>query len=161
VVQSSTVLPVQLPVPAIAVHPGHCVALQLLNCPQLRQSSVGVPWHVGPTENTTGGSGACRLTVVQQIMPEQSLSVWHDWGHVAAQIPSQQRASVPLQSFDVVQGFGQDVVLWGFRHRPGTLRLGSILLSVVQHTWPLVVSQSLLVVHDLGQSFAARQMLVL
>jgi hypothetical protein len=82
-------------------------------------------------------------------------------GHVGEQMPLQQRAALPLQSFDVVHAFGQGVELFGLRHSPGTLRLGSNLPSVVQHTWPPVVLQSLLVVHVFGQSLAARQMLVL
>jgi hypothetical protein len=81
-------------------------------------------------------------------------------GHVGEQMPSQQMAAAPLQSLDVVHAFGQGV-LCGFTHRPGALRLGSSLLSVVQHTWPFVVLQSVLDEHCLGQSLAARQMLVL
>jgi hypothetical protein len=57
-----------------AHHPGHCVALQLLNCPHVAHDAVGVPTHDGPIENTIGGTGACRSTVLQQICPEQSLS---------------------------------------------------------------------------------------
>jgi hypothetical protein len=158
--QLVTVDPVQFPVPD-AVHPGHCAWLQLLNCPHVAHDSVGMPTHDGPTENTCGPTGACRLTVVQQICPEQSLSVLHDLGHVREQMPSQQRL-LPVQSLEVLHAVGQvGFVGSGARHRPGALRLGSILLSVVQHTWPFVVSHSLLVEHDLGQSLAGVQKLVL
>jgi hypothetical protein len=130
--------PEQLPVPAIAVHPGHCVALQLLKLPHEAQLSVGVPTHVGPVENVIGGTGTCRSAVLQQIMLEQSLSLWHALGHVFWQMPSQQSGLVASHSLDVVHAFGQGAYV-GFRHRPAALRLGSNLLSVVQHTSPVAV----------------------
>jgi hypothetical protein len=96
---------------------------------------VGVPTHVGPIEIGSGGAGAPRSLVLQQICPEQSLSVEHALGHVVEQIPSQQRGvAVPAQSLDAVHAFGHGVPPVGLRHRPAALRLGSSLLSVVQHT---------------------------
>jgi hypothetical protein len=158
--QSITVDPVQLPVPAIAVHPGHCKLLQLLNDPHCEHVSVGVPWHVGPVENVIGGRGTCRSAVLQQIMLEQSLSVWHAFGHVFWQMPPQQSGLVASQSLDVVHAFGQGAYC-GFRHKPAAMRLGSSLPSVVQHTSPVVVLHSVLVVHDLGQLLACVQNFVL
>jgi hypothetical protein len=147
----------------MAVHPGHCVLLQLLKLPHCEQVSVGVPTHVGPVENVIGGTGACSSAVLQQIAAEalgQSLSVWHALGQVCEQMPSQQIGLVASQSVDVAHAFGQGAYC-GFRHKPAALRLGTSLLSVVQHTSPVVVLHWVLAVHDLGQLPACVQNFVL
>jgi hypothetical protein len=100
---------------------------------------------------------------LQQICPSQSLLWLHDFGHEELQMPSQQMGFAASQSVDWLHTFGQKLapscpVYVGFRHRPGTLRLGSSLPTDVQQTSPFVVLQSLLDEHDFGHTFAAVQM---
>jgi hypothetical protein len=95
-------------------------------------------------------------------MPSQSVSWVHDLGHVGAQRPSQQMLFVPVQSEDTLHVLGHRAprppTPVGFRHRPGTTRLGSSLVTDVQQTSPFVVLHSVLEEHDLGHSFACVQM---
>jgi hypothetical protein len=89
------------------VHPGHAVALHPYVAPHCWQVYAGVPWHVGPTGKTSGGSGTCSLVVLQQICPVQSLLALHDFGHVFWQMPPQQSGFVESQSLDALHVLGQ------------------------------------------------------
>jgi hypothetical protein len=116
---------------------------------------------MGPVAKTTGGSGACRSEVLQQIWPEQSLLCSQDLGHVCAQLPLQQMGFVASQSFDEEHFFGHDGVpaaaKAGSRHRPLAERLGSSESTVVQQISPEVVAHWLSAVQARGQLPAGKQ----
>jgi hypothetical protein len=117
---------------------------------------VGVPEHVGDTLNSCGGIGNEDRSSLQQIWPVQSLSWWHALAQVAEQTPLQQSWPVVVQSADVVHAFGQASYI-GFKQSPFVFRLGSIVLTDVQQTSPLVVSHVLESLQAFGQRFAAVQ----
>jgi hypothetical protein len=117
---------------------------------------------MGPVAKTTGGNGACRFAFLQQICALQSLLCWQDLAHVCAQVPLQQMGFVASQSLVALHFFGHEGVpaaaKAGSRHRPLTDRLGSRESTVVQQISPEVVAHWLLMLHDLGQLVAGRQM---
>ena len=131
--------------PAVAAHCWHEVY-------------AGVPEHVGPVLKTWGGAAACACDVPQQILalPVQSSSDWHALGQVLWHTPSQQSCPVAAQSLDVLHALGH-VSYIGLRHRPAALRLGSTLLTDVQHTSPMLVWQSLLALQAFGHSLPGKQ----
>jgi hypothetical protein len=112
--------------------------------------------HDGATLNACGGTKFAAPPVLQQICPLQSLSSLHAFGQVAEHVPLQQIAAVVGQSDEVEHDFGHGSYA-GFKQRPAALRLGSIVFTEVQHTSPLLVAQSLLVLHAFGHSFAGTQ----
>ena len=89
-------MPEQTPVPASVPHPGQLqLPLNEAHCAQVVLR--GVPEQLGDTLKMCGG--APRLVEVgnlQQILPVQSLLCWHDFGHVAEQIPLQQIGVAPV-----------------------------------------------------------------
>lgn len=115
-----------------------------------------MPVHVGATLKPCGGTGKFALLVLQQIWPLQSLSTLHAFGHVVEHVPLQQIAAVDGQSADVEHDFGHGSYA-GLRHKPFALRFGSIVFTDVQHTSPLFVAQSVLVLHAFGHMLAATQ----
>jgi hypothetical protein len=116
-----------------------------------------VPEHVGVTANSTGAPGRDSVGDLQQIVPGQSVSSAQVFGHVAAQRPLQQSASVdPAQSDEVVQALGQG---WnaGFTQAPPALRLGSSEPRLVQHTSPFEALHCESVVQATGHSSSGVQ----
>jgi hypothetical protein len=118
----------------------------------------GLPLHEGPVLKRCGGSGACAVYVPQQMRasPVQSLSEVQAFGHVFWQTPLQQSSPVDAQSLDVVHDCGH-VSYIGLRQSPLAVTVGSIDLTEVQHTSPMLVWQSELVLHALGHSLPGTQ----
>jgi hypothetical protein len=95
---------------------------------------------------------------LQQIWPEQSLLCLQVWAHFLLHRPLQHTSPIEvLHSEDWLQVLGQAVYV-GFRQRPATPRLGSMLPTVVQQISPFAVLQSVDAAHALGHSDGDRQM---
>jgi hypothetical protein len=69
----------------------------------------------------------------------------------------QHSSPVAAQSFDVWHVFGHAAYI-GFRQRPEAPSDMSTLFTDVQHTSPMLVLQSVLVLHAFGHSLEGRQM---
>jgi hypothetical protein len=139
------------------LHPAQPLQPEFMHSAQ--EVYVGVPEQVGPVSNTCGGTCAAVISAVpQQIRacPEQSLSDLHGLGQVIWHTPLQQSSPVAAQSLELVQDFGQGAYI-GLRQRAEALRLGSMLLTEVQQTSPMLVWQSELVVQVFGHSLDGRQ----
>jgi hypothetical protein len=120
--------------------------------------NAGVPEHVGPVLKMCGASAACTVVVPQQMraFPVQSLSDMQGLGHVLWQIPLQQSWPLAAQSLEAMHDLGHDSYI-GLRHSPAPVTDGSMLLTVVQHTSPRLVWQSVLVAHVFGHAFEGTQ----
>jgi hypothetical protein len=94
---------------------------------------------------------------LQQIWAVQSVLCVQVFAQVAEQRPLQQSgANNEVQFAEVMQVWGQASYI-GFRHRPGTLRVGSTLSTDVQQSSPEVVLQSALVEQTWGHREGGRQ----
>jgi hypothetical protein len=95
---------------------------------------------------------------LQQIWLVQSVLCVQVFAQVSEQRPLQQSgADIEVQFEELVQVWGQGSYS-GFRHRPGTTKVGSRLPTDVQQISPEVVLQSALVAQALGHCEGGRQM---
>ena len=113
----------------------------------------------GPTANVSGGEAALVCADLQQIWPEQSLSLLQLLGQLVRHRPSQQISpDEMLHSLVAEHDLGHSPGLAArLRHRPLTFSPGSTLATVVQHASPRVPAQSEGAVHALGHFEAGKQ----